>query len=87
MGDDGMPALFFFDNCVHMIRTLPLLTHDRHRIEDVDTTMEDHAADALRYACMSRPYLTQAPVEDEDPWRTPTLEQWPTITKSKVVRI
>jgi hypothetical protein len=36
---------------------LPALQHDINRPEDIDTEGEDHAADALRYACMSRPYI------------------------------
>lgn len=36
-------------NCVNLIRTLPWLVHDKVRIEDVDTTWEDHWPDALRY--------------------------------------
>lgn len=53
------PMIYFFDNCRHMIRTLPVLQHDEHRIEDVETTGEDHLADALRYLCMSRPWTRE----------------------------
>jgi hypothetical protein len=28
---------------------------DKNNPEDIDTTSEDHAYDALRYGCMSRP--------------------------------
>jgi hypothetical protein len=38
------------------------MQHDAKRPEDVDTNGEDHAADELRYACMSRPYTRTAPV-------------------------
>jgi hypothetical protein len=31
------------------------------KAEDLDTTGEDHAADALRYGVMSRPYTREAP--------------------------
>ncbi len=48
--------IFFMDNCVHSIRTLPLLEHDPLKMEDVNTDSEDHAPDEIRYACMSRPY-------------------------------
>ena len=54
------PLLYLFDNCAHTIRTLPALQHDMHRPEDVDTTGEDHAPDALRYVCMSRPLTAVA---------------------------
>ena len=53
--DDKRPLLYFFDTCQNLIRTLPALMHDQHKVEDVDTTMEDHAPDTLRYVCMARP--------------------------------
>jgi hypothetical protein len=34
---------------MNLIRTLPLLVLDEHNPEDVNTTQEDHAYDALRY--------------------------------------
>lgn len=46
------PRLLVSKSCVNLIRTLPLLVRDPHRVEDVDTDMEDHAPDALRYALM-----------------------------------
>lgn len=55
-GEDDRPMIYFMDNCVDSIRTLPALQHDPNKIEDVDTTGEDHAPDDIRYACMSRPY-------------------------------
>lgn len=62
-GEDGRPMIYFTDNCVDSIRTLPALQHDQLKLEDVDTSMEDHAPDDIRYACMSRPYARQ-PEED-----------------------
>lgn len=57
VGDaDGHSGLFIFDTCANLIRTLPALQHDPDKAEDVDTESEDHACDALRYACMSRPF-------------------------------
>jgi hypothetical protein len=47
--DDGLPRLMIYSNCVNLIRTLPALPRDNRRPEDVDTTAEDHAPDALRY--------------------------------------
>ena len=55
----GPPMLFFFDTCPHIIRTLPIMVADEHNLEDVDTDLEDHAVDTLRYGCMSRPYLAR----------------------------
>lgn len=56
-GVDGRPTIYVFDSCTDSIRTLPLMQHDDSRIEDIDTDMEDHAADEWRYACMSRPFV------------------------------
>lgn len=54
VGEDR-PMLYFFKNCVHAIRQLSIIQHDKSKPEDLDTDMEDHALDSLRYACMSRP--------------------------------
>ncbi|MGB8069316.1 MAG: terminase family protein [Pseudolabrys sp.] len=62
---DGRPLIYFFSTCRDIIRTLPLLQHDPHNAEDVDTDGDDHAADSIRYACLSRPYLAHEPFEDE----------------------
>ena len=49
------PSLKVFSNCRNLLRTLPALPVDKSNPEDVDTNAEDHAYDALRYGCMSRP--------------------------------
>ena len=51
------PTIYFFDTCIDSIRTIPSLQHDTNRPEDLDTESEDHAADEVRYACMSRPIV------------------------------
>jgi len=43
------PHLYFFDSAAHHIRTLPLMQRDSTNIEDIDTDLEDHAMDSLRY--------------------------------------
>lgn len=53
--------LKIFSNCVHLIRTLPALTYDKIKVEDVDTKQEDHAYDAVRYMCMARPIKSVKP--------------------------
>lgn len=60
-GNGEGPMLVFFSTCAHAIRTIPTLQHDSDRPEDLDTEAEDHAADAVRYGCMSRPYIPSAP--------------------------
>lgn len=54
-GESPRSRLQFFEGCTHLIRTLPQLIYDEHRVEDVDTDGEDHAYDALRYGLMQRP--------------------------------
>jgi len=53
------PGLRIFSTCRNLIRTLPLLPLDESNPEDIDTNAEDHAYDALRYGCMSRPLHTE----------------------------
>lgn len=57
--DDGRPLIYIFETCVHLIRTLPALQHDEHDPEDLDSNMEDHGPDALRYGCMARPIIRE----------------------------
>ncbi len=52
------PRLRVFSTCRNLIRTLPVLPLDENNPEDVNTDAEDHAYDALRYGCMSRPMHT-----------------------------
>ena len=61
-GDLDKPMLYFLETCEDTLRTMPVLQHDSlaSRTEDVDTEGEDHAADELRYACMSRPWIQRA---------------------------
>lgn len=61
------PMLFVFDTCRDFLRTVPVLQHDPHRPEDLDTEGEDHIADEARYACMSRPLIAPPPVKSGDP--------------------
>jgi len=49
------PGLRIFRNCRNLISTLPNLIAKAEDIDDIDSKQEDHAADALRYGCMSRP--------------------------------
>ena len=44
------------DECEDFWRTVPTLQHSDKDPEDLDTDGEDHVADEVRYACMSRPW-------------------------------
>ena len=54
-GEDGRPMLYIFSTCKNTLRTLPILQYSARDPEDLDTTEEDHIADALRYFCMMSP--------------------------------
>ena len=55
--DNGYPRMYFFSNCKAAIRTVPLMRYSETRPEDLDTSMEDHVCDEIRYMCMSRPVV------------------------------
>lgn len=41
--ENGKAMIYFFDNCKAAIRTFPLMMYDEHKVEDLDTSLEDHA--------------------------------------------
>lgn len=51
--DNGTPVFTVFNTCRAFIRTIPMLTPDPNRPEDVDSRLEDHVYDETRYALMS----------------------------------
>lgn len=77
------PMLYFFSNCADSIRTLPSLQHDDTRPEDIDTDGEDHAADEIRYACMSRPYTKPMPSKNEPRWDRTFIELRDLVSKRR----
>ena len=65
----GVPMMYIFNTCKAFIRTIPLLTYDAHKPEDIDTDLEDHVADEVRYMCMMRPIKpVQAVAEKQRPY-------------------
>lgn len=60
------PAFQVFETCTNTIRTIPALVFDEHKVDDVDSDGEDHAADETRYSFMSRPGHTIIPRESLD---------------------
>lgn len=52
---NGFARLYFFNHCKDMIRTIPLMMFDDVKVEDLDSSLEDHLADTLRYFCMMNP--------------------------------
>lgn len=55
--------IIFKGRCPNLIRTIPLMIRDDKNPEDLDTTMEDHAVDALRYMSLVRTEASQAIIE------------------------
>ena len=62
--DNGYARMYVFNNCKAFIRTIPLMMYSETKPEDLDTKLEDHCPDEVRYMCMSRPV---APVVREEP--------------------
>jgi hypothetical protein len=65
IGEEDTPMIYTFTTCLDSIRTIPVLQHDTDRPEDLNSDMEDHAADEWRYACMSRPYVRTVPKKEK----------------------
>lgn len=47
------PHIYFMNNCVASISTIPVLPRDEKNLDDVDTSTEDHAYDMVRYRILS----------------------------------
>lgn len=75
--EKGYPMLYVFQTCKQFIRTIPNLVYDTRRVEDIDTTQEDHDYDACRYFLMTnpiaprrnemRPLRLPSPLEEDKP--------------------
>ncbi len=63
--ENGYPMMYVFNTCRAFIRTVPLLRYDDHVPEDLDSTMEDHAADEWRYFCMLNPMKPSMAAEQQ----------------------
>ena len=72
---NGFPRMYFFNNCQAIIRTMPLMMHDKLVHEDLDSDLEDHACDEMRYFCMSRPLRAEEEIERYVPMIDP-LDQF-----------
>ena len=65
--DNGYPRMYVFSNCKAFIRTMPLMMYSDTKPEDLNTDLEDHCPDEVRYMCMSRPIKPIIPAA-EDPY-------------------
>lgn len=80
--EQGYARMYIFDTCKAAIRTLPLMMHSETHPEDIDTKLEDHCPDEIRYMCMSRPIKPVVNVQKEPVFFDP-LDQYPTKTRVK----
>lgn len=69
--EHGKAKLYIFDNCKDSIRVFPLMMFDEHKPEDLDTDLEDHILDSVRYFCMARPIAPRLIVEQKKPMHDP----------------
>lgn len=71
VGEDGNPLIYITKDCRNLLRTLPIMQYDSSKPEDLDSDLEDHLMDVVRYICMSRPIVIntpQTPVEIGEQW-------------------
>jgi len=68
--EDGMPGLLIFNTVYNLPKQLSQLMYDKHNAEDVDSSMEDHAYDALKYLLSNvRDYRkAEKPVYNKSPF-------------------
>lgn len=69
---DGVPLLTVWPQCFAFKRTIPMLVPSPTHPEDVDTRLEDHVYDEVRYACMSdfAKFPSRALQRQNGSWRT-----------------
>lgn len=68
VAEDGLPRLRIFSSCVSLIKTLPSLPYDAHKVDDVDTDADDHDYDSLRYGLMKFKQKTARPKIKKAAW-------------------
>lgn len=70
----GRPKLFVFSTCSDTIREFRNARQDPRRPDDVDTTGDDHAIDAVRYLLATRP-RTRRRAKRGERWDLPRAER------------
>ena len=80
----GKAMLYIFENCKDSIRTIPLMVYDEHKPEDLDTDLEDHILDSIRYFCMARPIAPRKIKVKEIPLYDP-LDQYKNSSYNKAI--
>ncbi len=84
---NGRAMFYVFNTCKDFIRTIPSLTYDEKRVEDIDTTQEDHIYDECRYVLMERPISPRKNMKEHIPQEDPLNMYQHPITKGNYYRI
>ena len=58
-GKPDVPGLYTARTFTYFWETVPYLGRDQKRVEDVDSSGPDHAADAVRYGCQRERHVMQ----------------------------
>lgn len=77
VGNSGVPSIYWFYQCEDHLETLMNLQHDINNPNDC-ASGEDHFADQVRYACMSRPWVLDQPRKDlplHEKFKEPSLNE------------
>ncbi len=77
-GEKTIAHIRFFVNCKNVIRCLPLLQFDQHRVNDAANEPHEltHAPDAIRYFCAGRPCAEYKPPAKKEKWPEPLREDY-----------
>ena len=76
-GADSIPLIYWFKECENDLETMQNLQHDTNDPNDASQD-NDHVAEMVRYACMSRPWSRAAEKKKpklEELFKTPTIDQ------------
>lgn len=85
MDENQKSKLYVFKNCKDLIRCFPLQMYDPHKPEDLDSDLEDHCLDSLRYMLMSRP-IKPAMTVPYDPYNETPMAQYLNIPKEDLIK-
>lgn len=84
---DTEPMFYVTENCIDFMRLVPVLLFDERRPEDLDTTAEDHIADEVRYAIMTRVAPKDPPIRDNSADLTPAAIMRRRQNDSDVIKV
>lgn len=83
--EEGRAMIYIFSNCKDLIRTIPLMMYDEHKVEDLDTSLEDHGCDETRYMCMVSPVAPRM-IKDKEEYK-PKLDPLNMVYKQEKMKV